>query len=164
MALEVPPVLLDVAGGKLAAPFAELRRRHFAFSAKLFFDLRFDGKPVAIPAWDIGGIMPGHALGLDDQIFQNLVESGAEVNGPGRIRRPVVEHEERQPLAAFENPPVDFVRIPGCQLLRLVLGKTRLHRKVRLRQVQRFFEFKWFRHRNAHGMSAVLADVQIGQG
>src|SRR6266478_3733499 len=48
-ALEVALMLLDIAGGKLAAQLAKLRRRHFAFAAQFLFDLRFDGQSVTVP-------------------------------------------------------------------------------------------------------------------
>ena len=70
-------MLLDVARGKFAAESTEFGGRNFAFATEFFFDLRFDGKAVAIPAGNVRGVMAGHGLGFDDEVFENFVEAGA---------------------------------------------------------------------------------------
>jgi hypothetical protein len=92
-ALEIFLVLFDVTRRKFATQLSELRRRNFAFAAQFLFHLCFDRQAVAIPAGNVRRVVASHALRLDDQVFQNFVQAGAEVNRPGRIGRPVVKHK-----------------------------------------------------------------------
>src|SRR2546430_8620819 len=50
---------------------------------------------VAIPAGDVGRIVPRHAFGLNDKILENFVEAGAEMDLSGGVRRAVVQNKER---------------------------------------------------------------------
>jgi len=89
-ALEIFLVLLDVANRELAAQLAEFRRRYFPFAAQFFFHLRLNRQAMAIPARHVRRVVPRHALGLDDQVFQDFVEAGTEMNFARRIRGAVV--------------------------------------------------------------------------
>src|ERR1700685_756013 len=61
-----------------AALGANLSHAHGSFAlAELLINFEFDGQTVAIPAGDIRRIEAGHGLGLDDKVFDNLVERGA---------------------------------------------------------------------------------------
>src|SRR5438045_8050017 len=55
--LEIFFVLFDVARREFPAQFAKLRRRNFAFSAKLFFHLRLDRQTVAIPSGNVRSVI-----------------------------------------------------------------------------------------------------------
>src|SRR4029077_16100068 len=94
--LEIALVRLYVARRILAATLAKLRRRYLArLPAEFLLDFRFDRQPVAIPPWNIRRKVPGNRLRLDDQVLHRLVQPSSEVDLAGRIRRPVVQHEER---------------------------------------------------------------------
>src|SRR3954471_8962716 len=88
--------------GESAAVAADLVLGHFvlglAFGAILLLDLPFDRQAVAIPTGHIGRIAPHHALGADDEIFQNVIEAMAVVNLAIGIDRPVMQQEQRPPL------------------------------------------------------------------
>ncbi len=46
-----------------------------------------DGHAVAVPTWDIGGVLPFEGVVLDDDVFEDLVEGVAHVDvavGEGR--------------------------------------------------------------------------------
>jgi hypothetical protein len=88
----------------------------------------------------------GHALSFDDQIFQDLVETGAEVNRSRGVRWPVMQYEKRFTLACIQNLLVEIRRLPGFELFRFVLWQPCLHREVRFWQVQRRLECEWFGH------------------
>ena len=92
----------------------------------------------------------GAAIGLSLPRFgfagQTRAKSVILVNLTGGIRRPIVQHKERLAFARFQNALVDISRVPGFELLRLVLGQAGFHGKVGLGQVQRLFEFEWFGH------------------
>ncbi len=100
---EIFLMLFDVAVGEGPAQLAEFRRSNFTFAAKFFFDLCFDGKTVAIPPGNIRGIVAGHALGLDDQIFQNFIQAGAQVDGACGIGRAIVQNKQRLSGAGMQN-------------------------------------------------------------
>src|SRR5882724_511519 len=134
-ALEIFLVLLDVARGELPAEFAKLSRRNFSFPAKLFFYLRFDGQAVAVPPGYVRRVMPCHAPGPDNQIFENFVEAGAEVDFPGGVGRAVMQDKERLAFASFEDALVDVFAVPGFELLGLILGQAGLHGELCFRKV-----------------------------
>ena len=56
-------------------------------------DLQFDRQAVAVVADDVRRIESGHRARLHDDVFQNLVERGAEVDVTIGVGRPVVKHE-----------------------------------------------------------------------
>ncbi len=58
----------------------------------------FDWKPVTIPARHINGIITRHLFGADDDILQDFIQRGADMNIPVGIRRPIMQNEG---LAAF---------------------------------------------------------------
>ena len=133
--LEVALVLLHIFRRVVAATLAEFRRRHFSFAAQFLFHLSFDRQTVAIPSGHVRRVMARHAFGLDDHVFQNFVQPGAQVNRAGGIGRSIMEHEERLAFARLQDALVQFRFLPGLKLFRLVLRQARLHGKVRLRQV-----------------------------
>src|SRR6266571_43981 len=59
--LEISLVLLNVARGELPAELSKLRGRHLPFSTQLFFHLRFNREPMAIPPRNVRSVMPRHA-------------------------------------------------------------------------------------------------------
>ena len=76
----------------LAAGSADGNGVHFEFFAAellVYFDL--DGKAVAVPARDVGGVEAGHGFGFDDEIFEGFVEGVAEMDGSVGVGRSVVE-------------------------------------------------------------------------
>ena len=145
-ALEIFFVLFDVTERELTAQLAELRRRNFPFSAQLFFHLGLNRQAVAIPAGDVGRIVPRHAFGLNDKILENFVEAGAEMDLSGGVRRAGVQNKERLAFARFQDTFVDVSVVPGFELPGLILRQAGFHREVRFRQVQRFLEFEWLGH------------------
>src|SRR5260370_4393246 len=116
-ALEILLVLLDVAHGELAAQLSKLRRGHFSFSAQLFFHLSLNRQAVAIPPRHVGSIVPRHALGLYDQIFEDFVQTRSKVDFAGRIRRPVMQNKERLALARLRDALADVPPVPPFHLL-----------------------------------------------
>ena len=91
--LEIALVLLDVLQRIFPAAPPELGWRHFSLPAQLLFHLGFDRQTVAVPSGNVRRVVSGHAFRLHDHIFQYLVQPGAQVNRPGGIRRPIVEHK-----------------------------------------------------------------------
>ena len=90
--------------------------------------------------------MPCHALGLDDHVLQNFVQTGAEMDRACGIRRPVVQDEQRLTLTRLKDAFVKMRFLPGGELFRLILRKTGFHWKIGLGQVQCFLEIQRFGH------------------
>src|SRR5713101_4134357 len=158
-ALEIFFVLLDVAGGELPAELSEFGRRHFPFSTQLFFHLRFDGQSVAIPSRHVRRVMPRHAPGLYDEIFEDFVQAGTQMNFPCGIRRPVVQNEKRFAFPRIQDALVDVSYMPSFELLGLVLRQAGLHWEIRFRQVKGFLQFQWFGHRFERSNSSFVACI-----
>ena len=69
-------------------------------SVEFLLDLPFDREPVTVPAGNVVGFPPRHLVRAHDDVFQRLVERGADMDVAVGVRRPVVEHEFRTALAA----------------------------------------------------------------
>ena len=94
---------------ELAAFAPEFEDRHLVLIALLgaviFLDLPFDRQAVAVPAGNIRRVAAEHRLGAHDDILEDFVERGAEMNIAVGIRRPVVKDEFRPTLGAFALQP-----------------------------------------------------------
>src|SRR5439155_24359988 len=133
--LEIFFVLLDVRERELAAQFAQFTGGYFPLAAQLFLHLGFNGQSVAIPAGHVRRIVSSHALGLDNQIFEDFIQASAEMHFARGIWRAVMKNKERLAFASLENAFINVSTVPGLELLWLVLLQVRLHRKSRLWQV-----------------------------
>ena len=154
-ALEIALVRFHVARSILAAHAAKFGGADFRrLAAEFLFHLRLDGQAVAIPPGNIGRAKPGHGLRLHDHVFQDLVEAGAEVNFARRIRRAVVQDEERRSGARIEDAVIEPHLFPGGQLHGLALRQLRFHGKIGLRQVQRALQVQGLRHRGEPSLNA----------
>src|SRR5467141_607889 len=123
-ALEIFLVLLDIARGELTAELAKLSGGNFPFSAELFFNLCFNRQAVAVPARYVRRVMSCHAPGPDNQIFEDFVEAGTQVDFSGGVGWAVMQDKERLAFASFEDALVDVCAVPGLELLGLVLGQA----------------------------------------
>ena len=86
-----------------------------------------------------GTSKPAIVRRLDDDVLQDLVERGAEVDLRVRVGRPVVEDELRRAAPLLADLPVEVHRLPARDRLRLGRLQVRFHRKTCARQVDRVF-------------------------
>ncbi len=90
---ELDAVDVDKLGGIGAAFGADFGDGHGGFAlAEFLIDFDFDGQAVAIPTGDVGGVETGHGFRLDDEIFEDLIEGGAEVDVAVGVGRAVVQN------------------------------------------------------------------------
>ena len=137
-ALEVAALDVDLRVGVFAALLPELDRIELDPDlAPLLLDRNLDRQAVAVPARDVGRIETRHALGLDDDVLEDLVDRVAEMDRAVRIRRTVVQHELRPSARMFAQLRVQALVFPARQHRRLALGQIAAHRKVGRRQVDR---------------------------
>ena len=126
--------------GVRAAGPAEIGRRHLALlRAELAVDFQLDGQAVAVVARDVGRVEAGHRPRLDDEVLEDLVEGGAEVNLPVGVGRTVVKHILRGAGPARPELPVQADLLPPGNRFRFGRLQVGLHREVGPRQVQRGF-------------------------
>ncbi len=138
--LEVDAHLVDEAGGVGAAGAAEVGDAHPGLlRAQLAVDLQLDGQAVAVPARHVGRVEPGHRPRLDDEVLEDLVEGGADVDVAVGVRRTVVQDEARGAPPGLTDARVEAVRLPARQDLRLGRRQVGAHRKVGARQVDGVF-------------------------
>ena len=104
--------------------------------AQLLVHVVLDRKPVAIPARDVDGVETGHLPRAHDDVLQDLVERGADVDVPVGVGRTVVQDERLPALGGLPDLLEKPVLLPLLQLLRLAPGQIRFHRKRRRGQVQ----------------------------
>ena len=142
------PVAEDAQAFELAALDVDELARQFLRAAADFHrrqplvlldDLELDGQPVAIPAGHEGRAEPGHGLGFDDEVLENLVERGAHVDIAVGEGRAVVEDKFRRVGPGRLNLPVQVGFLPMLEEQRLALDQIRLHREIGFGQVERFF-------------------------
>ena len=98
--LEVAALDVDVLLGVGAAGAAEIRRAHLALlRAELAIDLQLDRQAVTIPARDVRRVEAGHVVRLDDEVLEDLVERGADVDLAVGVRRAVMQQVFRRAFA-----------------------------------------------------------------
>ena len=135
---EVGALALDLLLGKGTAGGPErLDVELLAGAALLLLDLQLDRQSVAIPARHIGRIEAIQEARFDDDVFQDLVDGVADVNHAIGIGRTVMQYKARPALRHLALTAVDGKLVPMRKRHGLAPGKVRLHRKVRLRQVDR---------------------------
>src|SRR5207245_1141585 len=106
-ALEVFPLQIDPFFRVFTAGATDLHGRHLRFfGTELLIDFVFDGKAMAVPAWDVRRVETGHGFRLDDEVFDDFVEGGAEVDAAVRVGRTVMEDEGGFSGAGFANLPI----------------------------------------------------------
>ena len=135
-ALKLRTLQIEELGCIFAASVADSQRLHLQlFAAQHLIHFDFNGQAVAVPTGNIGRVETGHGLRLNDEILKALVQRVAEVNRPVGIRRTVMQHIRRLPLACLANPLVNPHRRPALEQRGLVFRQVRLHGKVGLGQV-----------------------------
>ena len=114
--------------------------------AELAIDAQLDRQAVAIPAGDVWRVETGHAAALDDEILEDLVQSGPDVDVTVGVRRAVVEDESRRAAASFTQLTVEVDGVPAGNRFRLSRLQVRLHRKNGPREIDRVLPLghKWF--------------------
>src|ERR1700683_2660844 len=144
--LEIAPVLIHIAQGKLPAHGAKFRGADGTFAAQLFFHLRLDGQAVAIPAGNVRSAKTSHGLRLNHHIFQNLVLAGPDMDRTRGIWRTVMQHIRRRARAGLLNLPVNAFLFPALELRGFGLRQICLHGEIRARQIERALYVSGFRH------------------
>ena len=104
--------------------------------AQFLVHLVLDGQTVTVPAGDVYAVAARHVLRLDEDVLDDLVERGAQVDIPVGIGGTVMEDVGFPPFRVLADPFVDAHPFPAGEHLRLPLRQVGLHRKLGLRQIQ----------------------------
>ena len=90
--LEFLPLNIDELGGVIPAKHPDLGLAHpfFALPQRLIH-LMLNRQTMAIPPGDIAAVETGHIRGLDDDVLEDLVQGGPDVDVSVGVRRAVVE-------------------------------------------------------------------------
>ena len=118
-------MLAELAGADLLTDFANLS-----------FNLQFDRQTMAVPTRNIRRIFTAQRLGLDDDVFQNLVNCVTDVNIAVRVRRAIMQNKFIPSCACFTDFAVQTNFFPARQHFRLTLCQISTHWKFCIRQVQ----------------------------
>ena len=125
---------LGIGAAELAHPGAG---KGLFLLSQFLVDIVLDRQAVAVPSRDINCIESRHLLGTDDDVLQNLVEGGPDVDVPVGVRRTVVQDERRTSLGCRADRFVKPAALPLLQLLRLAPRQVGFHGKGGRRQVER---------------------------
>ena len=140
-ALELALLHPDPVVGEGAAVRPELADRHGVLVALLLavglLDLPLDRQAVAVPAGHVDRILAQHLLRAHDDILEDLVERGAEVQVTVGVGRPVVEDELGPAGSLFAQAPVEADLLPARGHRRLALRQLGLHGKAGARHEDR---------------------------
>ena len=135
-ALEILALQVDVLFGVLAAGGADLHGRHLGLArAQVVIHFDFDGQAVAVPARHVGRVEARHGLGLDDEVLEDFVEGGAQVDAAVGVGRAVVQDEGGAAGAGGANALVEVLLLPPLEQLRLGLRQVGLHGESGFRQI-----------------------------
>ena len=136
LALDLDPVL-----GEFAAFAPEIVDRNGAsvpaLGAVLLFDLPLDGQAVAVPARNVIRVLAQHLPGPVDEILEDLVEPGADMDVAVGVGRPVVQDELLPALTDPAQLAVQVLVFPALLDFRLLFRQAGTHGKVGLRQENR---------------------------
>jgi hypothetical protein len=128
-------------GGVGAALGAEFQHRDgvlvLVAAAVLFLDLPLDRQAVAVPAGDVVGVVAGHLAAAIDEVLQDLVQPGADMQVAVGVGRAVVEDEFGASGAGGAQLRPQAHGVPACQDSRLVLRQVAAHGEGRARQEDR---------------------------
>ena len=138
--LEAGALYVHVALGVPPALPAYVGDAHLALALpQLTVHAELDRQPVTVPARHVRGVATGHRTGPDDEVLQDLVERGADVDLAVGVWGPVVKHVARSAAAPLADPAVQIHLLPTGDRVGLGGGQTRLHPKAGPRQVQGLF-------------------------
>ena len=93
-------------------------------------DLELDWQTVTVPPRDIRRVESFHRTGLDDEVFEDLIECGSDVNPPVGIRRTVVQHKTWGTGPTLPDSLVQTDRLPTFDRLGFRRGEAGFHRKT----------------------------------
>ena len=122
-------------GGAL---LAQLDGRDFVLAdVQLLEHLELDGEPVRVVARNVWREVSALPFILNNEVLENLVRRGSDMDARVRIGRPVVKDERGLVLVLFLQLAVNVDVVPEFQKFRLPLRQIRAHREIRLGQEQR---------------------------
>ena len=90
---------------------------------------------MGIPAGHVGGVVAGHVLVLNDDVLEDLVQGGADVDVAVGVRRAVVEDEGGLALVALDHLVIEVVVVHLLEHVGLTLGQACPHGEVGFGQV-----------------------------
>ena len=141
--LKIAGLPLQSIGREFATRTSDAKRRHAQFLlAKLALDMKLNRQTMTVVAGNVGRVVTEHRARLNDEVFQDFVERGAQMNVGVRVRRPVVQDELFSAGAGTADLLVKFHLGPLFQTRRLALRQVSLLREFGLRQVDGFFKFQ----------------------
>ncbi len=130
--------LLDInpLRGVIAARQAHLEYRgRDAFLAEIARYLVLDRKSVVVPSGNVGRPVAPHRLVADNEVFQQLIQSVADVNVAVGVGRPIVQDKQTPGGRSGYQLVVDISLFPLFLYFRLPVWQVGLHRKRGIRQV-----------------------------
>ncbi len=140
-ALELLRLDCDVLLGVRARRPPELERRHLVFlHAEILFYLFLDRQPMAVPAWNVRGVIALHRAHANDEVLEQLIDDVPEVDVAIRVWGAVVEHVTRRAGAGFANAPVESHRLPRLEARWFTDGQVALLGELGFRKVDGRFQ------------------------
>src|SRR5262249_49110200 len=129
---------VDPLGGEGPAFAAKFENRHrvlvLASGAVLFLNLPFDRQAMTIPPRHLVGIESQRLLRADPNIFEDLVERGADMDVAVGVGWTVMQDESGSSLGVGAKPRVKVEPLPVSENFGLHLRQPGPHRKIGLRK------------------------------
>ena len=132
----------------------------FSRSPKFLRHLRLNRQAVAVPAWNVGRAFAPERLVFDDDVLENLVQRGADVDVAVGEGRAVMEDEFFRGLTGGLNPFIETAGLPFFEALRFARDEVGLHGKAGLRKVQRVFLVHLLRLKRARKLTGAFRVIK----
>ncbi len=134
---KVLALAVNLRGGVFAALGAELGGGELlAWLAVLLLNLQLNRQTVTVPTRHIRRIEARQPFGLDDNVFQNLVNRVTNMNAAIRIRRAIMQNEGFFAFFRGTDDAVQVIIVPTRQHSRFAFGEIATHREPCFRQIQ----------------------------
>ena len=140
--LELVRLHLDPVRGELPAFLAEFVDRHLvlvlAVGPVLFLDLPLDRQPVAVPARHIIRVIAAHLERAGDDVLEDLVQRMPDMDVAVGVGRAVMQNIFLAAGRILPQLSIHTHVLPALDQQRLLFRQAGAHRKIRLRQIERF--------------------------
>ena len=128
---------VDLLSGIFAALGGEFSGGEFLTRLAIFLlHFQLDRQTVAVPTWNVRRVIARQSFGLNDNVFQNLVNRVTNMNAAIRIRRAIMQNEGFFAFFRCTDDAVQVIIGPTRQHSRFALGEIATHREPCFRQIQ----------------------------
>ena len=134
--LKLLTLSLNVMQSVFCTDLSQFNSRDIAGNTCFFAGFQLDWQTMSIPAWNVWSFEAAHVFLTNDEVFQNFVQSGTQMDITVCIWRAVMQNIQRFALIIFDHFVIEVVFLPFCNHTRFTLRQSGSHIKISLNKVQ----------------------------